>query len=290
MGGRSPEVQLTLAAGGYAVVGSTIITPPSSMYHWTPPTDETFTYDPGKANSLLDAAGYKDVTGDGYRETPQGKPLTLRLYANLTTPDSGVIGKLVVGWFKAVGVRVQLTTMDDGPLVDAVFNYQGQTFEPDYDMYIWYWTGDLDPTNVFVSLLPRNVGAFSLTQWTDPDYTRLYNQFVTEVNTNASVKLSDDMQRIVYDSSPFIVFYYPYSLEAYNTSRWDGWTKVGGNGPAIFAWYNVDSYMKLKPVAASSVSDSSSSWGLIVAVVGAAAVVFVVAMVLLRRRNRRVEE
>jgi ABC-type transport system substrate-binding protein len=34
-------------------------------------------YDPGRARSLLDAYGYRDIDGDGYRETPDGKPLVL---------------------------------------------------------------------------------------------------------------------------------------------------------------------------------------------------------------------
>ncbi|MEI6452397.1 MAG: ABC transporter substrate-binding protein, partial [Actinomycetes bacterium] len=53
-----------IAYQGYATVGSTIIVP-YSKYHWEPPADSLFTYDPAKANELLDAAGYKDVNGDG---------------------------------------------------------------------------------------------------------------------------------------------------------------------------------------------------------------------------------
>jgi peptide/nickel transport system substrate-binding protein len=34
-------------------------------------------YDPARARALLDRFGFKDVDGDGYRETPDGKPLTL---------------------------------------------------------------------------------------------------------------------------------------------------------------------------------------------------------------------
>jgi len=34
-------------------------------------------YDPAGARALLDRFGFKDVDGDGYRETPEGKPLTV---------------------------------------------------------------------------------------------------------------------------------------------------------------------------------------------------------------------
>src|SRR5260221_7496667 len=42
------------------------------------------TYDPAKAKALLDMFGYVDRDGDGWRETPDGKPLVF-VYA--TTPD-----------------------------------------------------------------------------------------------------------------------------------------------------------------------------------------------------------
>ena len=63
-----------------------VLLPPYSAYYWEPPSDEAYTYDPAKAKEMLDAAGYKDVDGDGFRETKDGKPLTLRLYTDTGTP------------------------------------------------------------------------------------------------------------------------------------------------------------------------------------------------------------
>ncbi|HET9761860.1 MAG TPA: ABC transporter substrate-binding protein, partial [Casimicrobiaceae bacterium] len=42
-------------------------------------------YDPALARALLDRFGYKDRDGDGYRETPDGKPLTIERWS---TPNS----------------------------------------------------------------------------------------------------------------------------------------------------------------------------------------------------------
>ena len=45
---------------------------------------------------------------------------------------------------------------------------------------------------------------------------------------------------------------YPRYLQAYNTAKWTGWTRVmSGNGPAFWAVDNQDTYVKLKPVAAT---------------------------------------
>ena len=64
-------------------------------------------YDPAAARALLDRFGYKDVDGDGYRETPEGKPLTL------------IRGTLPESWYReadtlwrknmdAIGLRMQV--------------------------------------------------------------------------------------------------------------------------------------------------------------------------------------
>ena len=42
---------------------------------------EGYTYNPDKANEILDAAGYKDVDGDGIREDKDGNPLEIKLAA-----------------------------------------------------------------------------------------------------------------------------------------------------------------------------------------------------------------
>ena len=79
---------------------------------------------------------------------------------------------------------------------------------------------------------------------------------------------------------------YPDFFEAYDTAGWTGWSRVNdGNGPALFTAGNVDTYLNLKPVVATTATTSSSSnvW----IVVGlASAVVIVVAVLVLRRRGR----
>ena len=46
-------------------------------------------YDPAAARALLDRFGYKDRDGDGYRETPDGKPLVARALVGARRPRSG---------------------------------------------------------------------------------------------------------------------------------------------------------------------------------------------------------
>ena len=61
---------------GRAVPAQGPIPPDIEGYDPTRKTDAQL-YDPAAARALLDRFGYKDRDGDGYREMPDGKPLTL---------------------------------------------------------------------------------------------------------------------------------------------------------------------------------------------------------------------
>ena len=67
----------------------TIIPPVYDNFHWEPPEDVAFTYDPDKAAELLDEAGYT-VGDDGFRTMPNGDPIgKLRLFARSDSVDLG---------------------------------------------------------------------------------------------------------------------------------------------------------------------------------------------------------
>jgi peptide/nickel transport system substrate-binding protein len=118
-------------------------------YHLTPPTPYAFDLD--MARQALDEAGYPDGDGDGIREY-QGKPIKLRLYARTESPESQNCGKLITGWFEEIGLDIDYQVIDDGALGDKQYNYDGDDYAPDFDMFIWGWGGDVDP-NFILSVM-----------------------------------------------------------------------------------------------------------------------------------------
>ena len=80
--------------------GSTIVPPAYADYHWAPPAEEAFTYDPERAGELLDEAGYT-VGPDGLRTQPDGSPLgTIRLAARSDSPTSLDTMNFVKEWLR----------------------------------------------------------------------------------------------------------------------------------------------------------------------------------------------
>ena len=218
-------------------------------YHLTPASPYTFDLD--KARQALDAAGYKDANGDGIREY-KGKPIKLRLYARSESPESQNCGKLIAGWFKDIGLDIDYQVIDDGALSDRQYNYNGNDYAPDFDMFIWGWGGDVDPNFILSVLTTSSIENWSDCIWSNAEYDKLFLQQQTTLDVQERIAIVKQMQQIVYDESPYIPLVYPLDLEAADTGTWTGWARANENKGAW--WYNTqpDTYLAVHPVATTS--------------------------------------
>jgi peptide/nickel transport system substrate-binding protein len=241
----------------YATLGSSLVVP-YSKYHWEPPAGEAFGYDPAKARQILDAAGYKDVNGDGFRETKGGKKLVLRFYATTDSTQNQTAGKLIVGWLKDVGIKLDYQVIDSGALINYQYEYTGTTYTPDWDMFIWYWVQDVDPNFIVDIYTPQQIEGWNDCLWTDPEYTRLNAQQATTIDETKRIPIVQQMQQIFYQGAAYAILAYPYQLEAYNTDKWQGWVHVPGAAPdgqqgaVIYNYNNIDTYRFVEPKAAAA--------------------------------------
>ena len=286
---------VSVAMNGYATAGSTLIVP-YSKYHWEPPAESLFTYDPAKANELLDAAGYQDTDGDGFRETKDGEKLSLRFYATSDAPENQTAGKLIVGWLKDVGIKLEYQVLDAGALIDAQYNYKGNTYAPDWDLFIWYWTQDVDPQFMLGIYTPQQVEGWNDCLWTDPEYTELNTQQSQTIDEAARKPIVERMQQIFYESAPYAILAYPFQLEAYDTARWQGWVHVPGNatgeqqGAVLYSYNNIDTYRFVEPVAETAAASESSNITVIVIIIAVVATLVMVIIGIVLRVNRRRSE
>ncbi len=283
----------------YGTIGSSLVVP-YSKYHWEPPADQAFTYDPAKANAILDAAGYKDVNGDGYRETKDGKKLVLRFYATTDSTQNQTAGKLIVGWLKDVGIKLDYQVIDSGALINYQYEYTGDTYTPDWDLFIWYWVEDVDPNFIVDIYTPQQIEGWNDCLWTDPEYTRLNAQQATTIDEAQRIPIVQQMQQIFYQGAAYAILAYPYQLEAYNTDKWQGWVHVPGEAPGgqqgavIYNYNNIDTYRFVAPKAAATAPEKKPlvNWGWLAAGLGGMIVLLVVMFLLTRvfGGRRREEE
>ncbi len=253
-------------------------------YHWEPTDDVRCTFDLERAAEELDAAGYRDSDGDGIREDRDGKPISLRLWAITDKGAYASAGKLITGWLEEIGLEIDYSKQDGGNASDHMYNFDGDTFKPDFDMFIWGWNGNIDP-NFLLSLFTKSqIGAWSDCNWGSDEYDALYAEQEACLDPQERKDVIWRMQQLLYEESPYIVLAYPLTLEVYNTQEWQGWVKQpAGSGGVANYW----TYLSVQPRTTTQAVSSGLSGGAIAGIVVAAlvAVGIVVGVVLWRRRS-----
>ena len=268
---------------------------PNLDWHWEPPADVKYTFDLAKAKQALADAGYKDTDGDGVLNDPKngGKDIKLRLWSRTENAQSQVMGKLITGWWESLGLDIQYSVEDNGTLIDGGWNYAGDTYKPDYDIYIWAWQpSGSDPG--------RRLGYFRTVQienqndacWSNKEYDDLWLQQSKELDPQKRKEIAYQMQEILYKESPYIVLTYPKLLEAWNTEKWEGWKRIPQpNGAVAYISDNVSNYFNVAPKAAETTESTSGSSNTTLIIIVVAVIVVVVAIVLiLLRRKPKAEE
>jgi peptide/nickel transport system substrate-binding protein len=281
-----------LAYDGLAEPATTILTPHTFTnpdYHWQPPADQLYTFDPAKADQLLTAAGYP--LKNGVRLNKQGQPIVLRLEVPTDKPQEQIEAKLITGWLLNLGLKIKFSAIDSGALSDAMYNAHGSIWAPNYDMVAWDYIGYYDAGQTIDYFTTSQFGLNNDLYWSNGEFDKLAVEQASTVDPQKRAQIIWQMQQIMYQQSPDIVLTYPDFLEAVNTAKWTGWRQLfGGTGPAWQCEGNITSYLDLRPAAHAATTSSSSNTTLIVVVVVVVVVVAgSIAFVLVRRR-RRVED
>ncbi|HFI0270529.1 TPA: oligopeptide ABC transporter substrate-binding protein [Streptococcus suis] len=129
---------------------------------------EGYSYDPDKANKLLDEAGYKDVDGDGIREGKDGKEFKITFAARKRTEANEALVQQYIAWWKEVGLNVELytgRTVEINSFYDAI-----QANDAAIDMYAGGWSTGYDPNP---SGLWGETAPFNMSRFVDEENTKL---------------------------------------------------------------------------------------------------------------------
>jgi peptide/nickel transport system substrate-binding protein len=146
-------------------------------------TLEGYKYDKEKAIELLEAAGYKDVDGDGIREDKDGNKFSINLASMAgSDTDEAIVEYYRQNW-KDVGLDVQLTT---GRLIEfQAFYEKVEADDPEIDMYMAAWgTG----TNPSPNGLYGMEASFNYSRYVDEELTTLLNNIDSKEAIDASYR------------------------------------------------------------------------------------------------------
>lgn len=240
------EALVEATLGGYGTPGTTIIPPYHTRWH-TPPANPR-RFDIEEAKRRLDAAGYT-LDAQGRRLDKEGQPINLRL----TWPDSesehSTNAQFIGDWFGQLGIEVDASVTAEGALIEAV---TGPPNGPaDYDIYMWGWVGDPDPTSLLNFFRTEEIGGASDSYYSNARFDELFLLQRAEADEAKRKALLTEIQELVYAEAPYHILYYDSELHAYRTDRFGGWTNQPSTGGTPLFGYGSFGYSKLTDLAAA---------------------------------------
>ena len=153
-------------------------------------------YDPAAARALLDRFGYKDRDGDGYRETPEGKPLVLERWSAPT-----LLSRQEDEQFKkdmdAIGLRTVFRK-------DRLQELRKMARQGKLPMRIDGWNADYPDAENFMQLLyGPNVGQENHARFSLPEFDKLYEAARRLPDSPERTTLFDRMTELVLAYAPW---------------------------------------------------------------------------------------
>jgi peptide/nickel transport system substrate-binding protein len=214
-------VQIALA--GHGQPGSVLLPPAMGDFQLQIAADAQLNANAAKATEILDGAGYAPGS-DGIREKA-GKRLEFRLIAIESTTVDVRAAQLFSNAAKAVGIKLNLETLDENTLGSTVYNADA----PDWDIFVWGWDSGVNDPNYLLGVpLTSQINGNNDVYYSNPTYDDLYDQQATELDLTTRLDEVHQMQQIFYDDCAYIVMWYQDKLQAYRTDTWTGWTETPG--------------------------------------------------------------
>ena len=228
---------------------------PSADKKWTPevPAELQFTYDPDRANQILDDAGYLDTDNDGVREMPDGtNPLHFRHIVNTNTDLGPALGELFVPWMAAIGIEVELMPLDSDQTGSVIA-------EGNYETFNWGWIPGLDPSGMLVVFTSDEIGGWNDANWYSDRVDEIYELQRVELDEATRLELVHEAVTEFTEAAIYIGMTEGAELYAYRSDRFEGWIRQpAGNGAIMFNLSGL-SYPNLQPVTAGGESTTTTT-------------------------------
>jgi ABC-type transport system substrate-binding protein len=198
--GYNTEEEIRMIRRGAMIVGQSQVPPLTFGY------DETFRsemgdFDRARARALLDAYGYIDRDGDGWREQPDGSPLLLQ-FATESSQLDRAFNEMWKRQLDAIGIRVAFN-----PSQWPENNKNARAGK----LMIWVlgWSaGGTDPDSFLALGLSRNIGGSNYARFNRPEYDRLYD-------LQRQLPDGPERRRIIHEMKRLFVVYLPYKVHGH---------------------------------------------------------------------------
>ena len=178
------------------------LVPPGIAGHDSDAITHVFDHDPARAKALLDLHGYVDRNGDGWREAPDGSPLSVT-FASPSQPRFRPWDELWDKAFRGIGVRMVLQKMHQSDLTKMVMAGKHQ-------LAFNAWNMDYpDGEDFFVLLHGPASGSANQSFFALPAYDKLFDQARTLHDSPERNRLYREMDKLAFAYMPMVMNLYP---------------------------------------------------------------------------------
>lgn len=183
---------------------------PEESWAYSPGT--IYSHDADKAKQLLDEAGFKDPDGDG----PQMRlPQPIKLSISAGNGSQNQYAQIIQDQLKKIGIAIDIV-----PVEFAALTEQWRLGQFQITMNRWVG-GNQDPIfyrDLFLSSESTDVksSARNRSRYKNPDFDRVIEQAVNELDREKAKKLYTQAQDIISRDLPVFPLWYPSNMVVYN--------------------------------------------------------------------------
>jgi ABC-type transport system substrate-binding protein len=196
---RNAAIGIIFNGGGLAADS---VVPPGIAGHDPRFATDVFRHDLPRAKALLDQFGYVDRDGDGWREAPDGSPLTIA-FGSLTQPRFRPWEELWSKTFGLLGLRMELQKMHQAELTKLMMAAKHQ-------LAMSAWNMDFpDGEDFYVILHGGAAGTANSSHFALPAFDRLYDESRLLVDSPERNALYRRMDKLAAAYMPMVMHLYP---------------------------------------------------------------------------------
>jgi peptide/nickel transport system substrate-binding protein len=180
------------------------------------------TYDVNKSKAMLDALGFKDSNGDGFREFPDGSKFQPDLVIGSGSSENARLTASLKTYFNAVGLNVNTRLLDSTVLSDTLTKRSHDmaiTNPSNYGMMMWagYGTGFCDNRSNGNSVV------------TDPKFLSMVDRLLNSTDTAQQLQIASELQAYYASNYPAFALYLSPIIEPYN-EKYEGFVATPVHG------------------------------------------------------------
>lgn len=193
---------------------------------WTSPKLSA-TYDPERANKILDEQGFKDINGDGLRQHPDGKTIDFDVVVATNRPLMIRATEMLTAQLLEVGIKTHLRTMDPA-------SFAGLWKSREYDLRVM----DITPHGIadqdMLIILYKGDNKAAMTK--EPEKDAIVERWLDAETSEKRLAVSYELQEYQNKYPNRVMLWYPDGIFAYRWEKYDNYVSSAGYG--IFNKYS----------------------------------------------------